>query len=275
MQPVARNRPAAPLPRRVRAPGGFSLIEVLVVVAVIAVLVALLMPVLGRARGQARTVRCQANIRQIVTGWHQYLDAHRGHFPRGLSLALEYGGKVGTVGSKTTARPLNQYVGVPGVAQTGAGVFHCPGDTFAHGRMVTPTFFDYYGNSYKANRLLTGPGDAPISALDPCRDLFASMASYSSGSRAVPFTRNQVLAENRLLLIGDFGWEEAWNVASTDRIEWHGRPYTHNIGFMDGHVDTVPIIKGLHVTSTYTVIPFRHLLDDAARCQRAVPLPRK
>jgi prepilin-type N-terminal cleavage/methylation domain-containing protein/prepilin-type processing-associated H-X9-DG protein len=48
--------------------GGFTLIEVLVVVAIIALLVAILLPALQGARNQARSAVCASNLRQCVTG---------------------------------------------------------------------------------------------------------------------------------------------------------------------------------------------------------------
>jgi prepilin-type N-terminal cleavage/methylation domain-containing protein/prepilin-type processing-associated H-X9-DG protein len=78
MTPAPRlvRRRHGPTPRR--QPAGFSLVELLVVLAIIAVLLAVLMPVLGRVRSAARTVACQANLRQWGDAYQLYLSANRG-----------------------------------------------------------------------------------------------------------------------------------------------------------------------------------------------------
>lgn len=55
---------------------GFTLIELLVVIAIIAVLMAVLMPSLRRAREQARSITCRANVRSLCTAWLMYKDAN-------------------------------------------------------------------------------------------------------------------------------------------------------------------------------------------------------
>src|SRR5262245_11829908 len=59
----------------------FTLIEILVVVAIIALLIAILLPSLARARGQARLVLCQSNIKQLEYGFGMYVVENKGRFP--------------------------------------------------------------------------------------------------------------------------------------------------------------------------------------------------
>lgn len=52
--------------------GGFSLIEVMIVVLIISVLLAIAIPNFMRARERSRAQSCCANLRQIETGKEQY-----------------------------------------------------------------------------------------------------------------------------------------------------------------------------------------------------------
>ncbi len=61
--------------------GGFTLIELLVVISIIALLLAILMPSLSRARGQAKSVTCQSNLRQLGISLTMYADASRSWYP--------------------------------------------------------------------------------------------------------------------------------------------------------------------------------------------------
>jgi len=55
-----------------RRRNAFTLIELLVVIAVIAVLMAVLMPALMRAKEAGKTIKCQANLRNLTTAWYTY-----------------------------------------------------------------------------------------------------------------------------------------------------------------------------------------------------------
>jgi prepilin-type N-terminal cleavage/methylation domain-containing protein len=75
--PHSQNRP---LPAR-RPSQAFTLVELLVVIGIIAVLVGILLPALNRAREQANSVQCMANLRACGGLLHIYANQNRGMFP--------------------------------------------------------------------------------------------------------------------------------------------------------------------------------------------------
>lgn len=65
-----------------RARGGFTLVELLVVMAIIGILIAMLMPALSAVRERARRTQCNNKVKEINTALQSHLES-RGYFPAG------------------------------------------------------------------------------------------------------------------------------------------------------------------------------------------------
>ena len=236
---------------------GFTLIELLVVISIISVLVAVLLPALNEAREAARRTVCQANLRSLAMSWHMYLDDYDGAFYQGDDASIVYGGWRGTIPDfMDRPRPLNKYISssLPPIppSENGTEVFKCPGDK--GGRFG----YSIDGTSYQTNILLIGQNQ--IGSL-PSVEL-----QNRINKRLIRLNRKNVDASpTQLLLIGDYGWTSQWIPGYPRGVEWHRRPYHHNLAFLDGHVKFLHIRKGLYVTDEYSVLPFRTGLYGLAR----------
>ena len=67
--------------RTSRRNGGFTLVELLVVIGIIALLVSILLPALNKARMQAAMIKCQSNMRQLMLGVNTYASENKTQLP--------------------------------------------------------------------------------------------------------------------------------------------------------------------------------------------------
>jgi prepilin-type N-terminal cleavage/methylation domain-containing protein len=65
---------------RARA-GGFTLVELLVVIGIIALLISILMPALNKVKVQAQRTACMSNQRQLVMAWQMYANDNKDFLP--------------------------------------------------------------------------------------------------------------------------------------------------------------------------------------------------
>jgi len=62
--------------------GGFTLVELLVVIGIIALLISILLPALNLAKRKAQAVACSSGIRQIYLAMALFAQDNKGHLPR-------------------------------------------------------------------------------------------------------------------------------------------------------------------------------------------------
>lgn len=121
--------------------GGFTLVELLVVLVVIAILAGLLLPTLSRAKEAAKGAACLGNLHQMGIAMQIYVQDNRNRMP------YMYDRGISTNGPSTNA-PLPSVDTVLANYLGSTNVLRCPSDT--------KQLFQQTGSSYGWNVLING-----------------------------------------------------------------------------------------------------------------------
>jgi prepilin-type N-terminal cleavage/methylation domain-containing protein/prepilin-type processing-associated H-X9-DG protein len=228
--------------RVLRRRGGFTLVELLVVIVIIAVLMGLALPVIGRVRETARSAQCVSNLKQLYQASMNYASDNGGSLPHSSSREIQdsetlkwskertgwvdwHTDPTGYPNNNTGGNKRTYWRGTPAERCIERGTLFAGGYTRGEKRIyLCPTF---------ARREICGRGDARRSYAMSARVSGANIMSSShvilNASRTLMFADAGVHAfpvqgvnANRLALIGLRGRHvDNWDVNTYENDEWH------------------------------------------------------
>jgi prepilin-type N-terminal cleavage/methylation domain-containing protein/prepilin-type processing-associated H-X9-DG protein len=244
--------------------GGFTLVELLVVIGIVAVLIATLLPALNRARSQARMVECTTRIRQLTTACIMYSNDFQGTMP---PMALW------TDNANHWARPtifpaggdgyLTPYLGrkrgSTGATIAGARLYGCPElDNFDPNPSILYSYRynGYFGGRYDkaGNKIPLPPGAGFLTPLKITKARPASKFAMfnESNSIAGPIGDNMQFRREHNVNQHSFSGAETMYIHMEKKMggQWKGwwgnvffpkRSGLTNVGYFDGSVRSVQI----------------------------------
>lgn len=228
---------------------GFTLIELLVVVAIIAVLMAILMPALNKARVQARSAACFANLRQIGLWGLMYAQENNNILP---TYADPSSPGFGWLNISSTSWEVK--AGAGAMADLGkaeyklyrgwgstSGPMFCPEASLA----LRPLRSSARGITYGINTYLGSTTDIGGEAVPIPRSTILTSSTYWFGDgRALLYTTGRAGYDFHPVLnltynsTPNSNWP--WNWPTTSSVSATGHPnQSNNFVYGDGHGESV------------------------------------
>jgi prepilin-type N-terminal cleavage/methylation domain-containing protein/prepilin-type processing-associated H-X9-DG protein len=229
--------------RRRNHKGGFTLVELLVVIGIISVLIAMLLPALNKARDAAKKVSCASNLRQVGLALQMYANDNKGWLPPSYlngnpaTSAQDYSSPFGpSAYSLWTRAGLLLGQSASGIHYlSSSDVLFCPADEWgSSNRSQTVKYFGYCPKypgdttyAYTSYTYLYIPADGLTNA-GTFDSRLVAMARYKYGK-----TLRGHPASNLSIFVDVGGWQ---NPSGTDPNEHRSHKDGWNVLYLDGHV---------------------------------------
>ncbi len=230
-----------------KARGGFSLVELLVVIGVIAVLIGILLPTLLKARKQANTVACLSNLRQLAQASLMFAREHDGYLPNYSFNRCAITAVNGTPLSEADwgfRSPYWNWDYVLSQQLQSTGPFRCPTDDREGLRgLSTPNSDDDIADSYRMNASNTQRRRLHSSIANSDSYQAMTLASLEKPGEAILFADGTTGDATNPAAYHASTWDSAPGAGIAENyrknIAWDRHRGSANYVFADGHADTL------------------------------------